>query len=160
MTQIILRSKGEDYTVIIDEEDFEKCSKHTWYIHHNKSKNKYCKTHIYDKGKQTTMRLHRFILGLDSSDKRIINHKDCNGLNNQKSNLEICDRNYNNQSINTKKNFGNIYTIKDERYQKKYRTKVIINKKRYSKHFHTREEAQAYLEALKEIAIQETMPFQ
>ena len=160
MTEIILRSKGENYIIIIDEDDFERFSEHTWHIKHDKYNKKYCATEFYDNGKKTKMLLHRFIKGLDSSDKRIINHKDCNGLNNQKSNLEICNQCYNTQSINCKKKFGCIYTIKDERYKKKYHARVRINKKRYQKYFYTQEEAQAYLDALKEIAIQETMPFQ
>jgi len=154
--EIVLHSKGEDYTVLIDEEDFHKVSEHTWVIHHDKSNIKYCYTHIYVDGKRTTLRLHRFLLGLEKGDKRIINHIDGNGLNNKKSNLEICDIMYNSQSINTKRNFGCISIEKN--IEKKYKPQVNINKKRYSKCFYTKEEAQAWLDGLYEIAKIETIP--
>ena len=90
MIEIILRSKDEDFTVMIDDEDLEKVYKHHWNIRHDKYNKKYCHTYINDKGKKTAMLLHRFIMNLDFGDKRIINHKDGNGLNNQKSNLRLC----------------------------------------------------------------------
>ena len=96
-------------------------------------------------------------MGLKHGDKRIVNHIDGNGLNNKKSNLEICDHNYNNQSINTKRNFGNIYVVKDR--LKKYRALVNINKKKYQKYFYTYGEAESWLEGLKQVAIAETLPF-
>jgi len=89
--EIILHSKGENYIVLIDEEDFHKISKYTWSILY-RSNSKYCQTSICINGKPKTIYLHRFLMGLDKGDKRIINHIDGNGLNNKKSNLEICDQ--------------------------------------------------------------------
>ena len=157
--EIVLHSKGEDYTVLIDEEDFHKVSKHTWHINHNKCNKKYCHANIHINGKKTGLKLHRFLLGLENGDKRMINHIDGNSLNNQKSNLEICDQMYNTQSINTKRNFGYIYVRKNGR-KKKYCPEVRINKKRYRNSFFTKEEAQAWLDGLYEIAKIETVPFQ
>jgi len=154
--ELVIKCKGENYIVLIDEEDYDRVSKHTWHISHQPH-TKYCSTHIKINGKKTTLQLHRFLMNLVNGEKKIINHKDGNGLNNMKSNLEICDHNYNNQSINTKKNFGSIYIIKNTK--KKYEANVYINKKRYRKCFYTWEEAQAYLDTLKEIAIAETLPF-
>jgi hypothetical protein len=156
MREIVIHSKDEDYTILIDDEDFQRFSEHTWHILHNKF-NKYCQTDIYNKGKRKTMRLHRFILGLDFGDKRMINHKNGDGLDNRKSNLEICDNCYNSQSLNTKRNFGYIYINK--RCKNKYNARVIINKKRYNKYFYTREEAELYLDEMKQVAINETKPF-
>jgi hypothetical protein len=153
--EIVLHSKGEDYTVLIDDEDFHKISKYTWFIKHY-NHTKYCATKININGKLKNILLHRFLMGLEKEDKRIINHKDCNGLNNQKSNLEICDKNYNNQSINCKKKFGCIYIMKNR--VKKYKAEVNINKKRYRKYFYTWAEGQSYLDGLQEIAKAETLP--
>jgi hypothetical protein len=155
--ELVIKCKGENYIVLIDEEDYDRVSKYNWYISHYKSNIKYCVTHVNINGKKTTLKLHRFIIGLDHGDKRIINHIDGNGLNNKKSNLEICDAMYNTQSINTKKNFGSICI--DNRKKKKYRAQVHINKKYYSKYFYTYTEAESWLEGLKQVAIAETLPF-
>ena len=153
--ELVIKSKGENYIVLIDEEDYEKVSEYNWHINHQKYK-KYCQTDINIDGKRTGLKLHRFLMNLKNGDERIINHIDGNSLNNQKSNLEICDQNYNTQSINTKKNFGCITIEKDR--SKKYRAEVTINKKKYQKHFFTREEAQAYLDELEKKAKLETVP--
>ena len=155
--ELVIKSKGENYIVLIDEEDYEKVSEYTWSINHPPH-TKYCETNICIGGKWTKIQLHRFLMGLEKGDKRIINHKDGNGLNNQKSNLEMCNNMYNTQSVNCKKNFGCIYIIKDRK--KKHCAEVTINKKLYRKRFYTKEEAQAYLDGLKQIAIAETVPFQ
>lgn len=154
---IPIKSKGEIYNVLIDEEDFDKVSEFNWCIQHQ-THTKYCITNIYydGEGKWTGLQLHRFLMGLENGDKRMINHKDGNGLNNMRSNLEICDNKYNTQSINTKKNFGYIYVEKDR--LKKYRASVTINKKLYCKRFYTNEESQAYLDGLQEVAEAETIP--
>jgi len=150
--EIVLHSKGEDYTILIDEEDFDKVSEYNWNIHHNKN-TKYCRAVIY--GEKKRIYLHRFLMGLENRDKRVINHIDGNGLNNTKCNLEICDQKYNTQSINTKKSFGCI-SFRENR-KKQYSSELSINKKRYFKCFYTKEEAQAYLDGLQKIAESETI---
>ena len=155
---IPIKSKGKIYELIIDDEDYEKVSKHIWHINHNPwSNNKYCETNIhYIDGKKTGLQLHRFLMGLEKGDKRVINHIDGNGLNNKRTNLEICNQLYNCQSINRKTRFGCICIVNRP---KKYQACVRINKKRYQKRFYTWVEAQSYLDALKEMAIAETIPF-
>ena len=155
--ELVIKSKGQNYIVLIDEEDFHKISKYNWHIHHDKN-NKYCDTNFYIDKKRTHLKLHRFLMGLEKGDKRMINHKDRNGLNNQKSNLEICDVMYNYQSINTKRNFGCISLMDKNGRKKKYQANVKINKKRYQKYFYTYDEAQAYLDGLEEMAKAETLP--
>ena len=156
--ELVIKSKGENYIVLIDEEDFDRVSKYNWYIKHCKCNLKYCQTNININGNQVTLKLHRFLMGLQHGDKLIIHHKDGNGLNNQKNNLEICDAMYNQQSINKKTRFGCIYISNDGR-KKKYRAEVKINKKRYSKCFLTYGEAESWLDGLKQVAIAETLPF-
>lgn len=154
MTEIIIKSKGEDYAVLIDQEDYEKFSKHTWWIDYRKT-NKYCRSIINGK----YIYLHRFILGLDSSDKRVVDHINNNGLDNRQSNLKICDRNYNSQSINcAKKNFGCIDIMKGKR-SKKYQARVRINKNLYYEYFSTREDAEVWLDDMKELAEYLNSPF-
>lgn len=154
--ELIIKYKGENYIVLIDEEDYDRVSKYNWFIN-NQPNTKYCQANISINGKKKKLILHRFIMGLEHGNKLVVNHKDGNGLNNAKSNLEICDQKYNQQSINTKKNFGTIY-IRENR-PKKYVARVYINKKKYQKSFYTRPEAESWLEGLKQVAIAETLPF-
>ena len=71
--------------MLVDDEDFERIKKHTWH-----RDNGYIKTNM--NGKNT--KLHRFILDITDS-QILIDHIDRNPLNNQKSNLRICDRSEN-----------------------------------------------------------------
>ena len=77
-----------------------------------------------------------------------INHKDKNRKNNNISNLEWCSRMYNNQSINTNKNFGYVCEDKQGR-NKKFRAEVFINRKRHMKSFYTKEDAEDWLKFIK-----------
>jgi len=73
-----------------------------------------------------------------------VNHIDCNRQNNNLNNLEWCSHEYNNQSINTTKNFGCV--TKDKRCKNFYLARYTLNKVTHSKHFKTEEEARTWLE--------------
>jgi hypothetical protein len=73
-----------------------------------------------------------------------VNHKDCNRQNNNLNNLEWCTQEYNSQSLNTMKNFGNVYFHNDKR-SKCYEARYILNKVRYRKYFKTEVEARTWL---------------
>jgi len=69
---------------LVDDEDFEYLSQWKWCA--NKSHNTfYVITNIYKNGKWTIDMMHRLLL-----DGKQIDHKDGNGLNNQKKNLRAC----------------------------------------------------------------------
>jgi len=130
---------------IIDDEDYQLVSAYKWS----------CAKRKYTTYAQTQMScscdvllLHRLIMGLDFGDKRLVNHKDGNGLNNQKANLEICDALHNNQSINKpNSNKGYVYYNK-LRKSNNWRARITINKKHYEKHFATEEEGRIYIDEL------------
>lgn len=130
---------AETMWTMVDDEDFELASKYKW----SQSRSKY--TTYAVSNIRGSMLLHRLILGLDSDDERVVNHIDGNGLNNQRSNIEICSRLYNNQSINKPNSkIGCVY------FDKKCRTKpwngsISINKVRYQKYFATEEEARQFI---------------
>ncbi len=72
---------------LVDDVDFEKLSKYKW--HAAKHRNTYyarrkCKSMNYP------VRMHREIMGLIYKDGKQTDHRDGNGLNNQKYNLRIC----------------------------------------------------------------------
>jgi len=146
------RTKGKEKFAEIDDEDYERVSKYKWGLNDSSSsKTSYAKTmagSTREKIKRT--HLHRFIMGLDdyNIDKRIINHIDGNGLNNQKSNLEICDTLYNSQSFRkplSSQNVGYVGINSSEKRIKKWRAVIVINKVKYQQRFKTEQEGRDYI---------------
>ncbi len=85
---------------IVDDEDYERLSKNKWYI----MKLYHCDTEIlyarrYDGSVKDenykAILMHREILNVHGREKKV-DHKDGNGLNNQKQNLRICTHSDNN----------------------------------------------------------------
>lgn len=80
---------------LVDDEDFEKINKFHWIF-----------THGYARSSKNPTYMHRLIM--DCPKNKIIDHKDHNTLNNQKSNLRICSR-LENQRNQLKHNSSNPY---------------------------------------------------
>ena len=71
---------------LIDDEDYELVSKFNW----NAQKHPYtfyAYTTVGDSTKRISM--HRLIMGLKKGDGLVVDHKDNDGLNNQRSNLQV-----------------------------------------------------------------------
>jgi len=144
------RYETEPVFAEIDEDDMERVSQYRW--------SKYKPNHTtyaqsYINGKH--MYLHRFIMGLGDyqEDKRIIDHKDGNGLNNKKENLTICDYLHNNQSFRKHhgtKGVGDVYYKTNEKRVKRWRARIIINGVRHIKYFLTEQEGREWIDALVE----------
>lgn len=75
------------YTAIVSDEDFEWLNKYKWHTHHH-GKTVYAVRVEIVNGKRHKVRMHREILG--AKDGMVVDHKDMNGLNNQRSNIRIC----------------------------------------------------------------------
>ena len=134
---------------MVDDEDYERCSKHSWHAkpHHN---NIYGEAWVNKK----PMHLHRFICKCSKGDGIIIEHRDMNGLNNQKSNL-----NTNGTTLNNSQGRNRIYKkppthIRNTIYS--YRVEININGTKYTKSFSKKkysnalELAQNHLQYLKD----------
>jgi hypothetical protein len=125
---------------MVSDDDFELVSQYKWSIL-KKSNTIYAVSYIDRK----CLYLHRFLLGLDFGDKRVVNHKDGNGLNNQRDNIEICSQLYNTQSINQpNSNKGYIYLYKN-RITKPWNASIQINKITHRAYFATEEEAKQFI---------------
>ena len=121
-------NKNGTVYAMVDDEDYERCSKYKWWAKPDKN-------NIYGFGKvnKKMIRLHRFICKCSKGDGIIIEHRDMNGLNNQKSNLNTNGTNLNNtQSRNRiwKKPVSNIYN-----YPKRHQVRIKINGTAYTKSF-------------------------
>jgi hypothetical protein len=93
MKEIIL-TQGK--VALVDDEDFIELNKYKWYAHH--SKNKWYAIR-YNKGYKN-IKMHRQILNFPKE----TDHINGNGLDNQRSNLRICNHSQNMANMEKRKN--------------------------------------------------------
>lgn len=84
---------------LVDNADFELISKWKWQHFISKDKTPKHYAERVEHGK--LIRMHRFLLGLRVGEKKIVDHIDSDGLNNQRKNLRFC--NFSQNSTNSKK---------------------------------------------------------
>lgn len=88
----IALSKG--LFALVDDSDYGWLSRFKWYASTRKTGSPYAaRTHMGFKGRPTNTLMHRQIMSTPS--RLEIDHKDGNGLNNQRSNLRVATRNEN-----------------------------------------------------------------
>jgi ribosomal protein L19 len=80
----ILLTQGK--IALVDDEDYCWLSQYKWHLR-NGTNTSYATRHAWIKNKRVTIDMHRDILKLVPGDKKLTDHKDRNGLNNQKENL-------------------------------------------------------------------------
>jgi hypothetical protein len=131
----------------IDDDDLERVSHRQWSPNTSSSKHTtYAQTILNGK----KIHLHRFIMGLGDfkDDKRIVDHKDGNGLNNKKDNLVICDNLYNSQSFRRhhgENNVGLVYFDTSMKRVKRWRATITLMGVRHHKRFLTEQEAKGWI---------------
>lgn len=84
MKEIALTNGG---TALVDERDFARVSRFAWFRLVVRRNVYAARNANYGEGQQRVLLMHRFILGLWPGSDRRIDHRDNNGLNNQRSNL-------------------------------------------------------------------------
>jgi hypothetical protein len=133
-------TKGQ-YTMV-DDEDYDYLNQWKWNAHRRDEKYTYYAVRTcYDNGKKT-IRMHRLIVEMyDRRDFKEVDHKDRNGLNNQKENLRVCTRGENQHNT---RNWGkypkgvdkNItrHKLKDGKVKEyvKYRSRINVKGKSIS----------------------------
>lgn len=137
MKKIEINSKtyGTKY-VLVDDEDYELVSKYTWNlgkVSHGKV-DKFYAIHSFNKGVDETGRyrfssfkMHRLIFGFP---KDRIDHKDNDGLNNQRSNLRIATPSQNSaNSVISKNNTSGYKGVTYRKDADRYATRIRVNDK-------------------------------
>jgi len=103
----------QDKFAIVDDGDYEYLIQWKWFAkkagRENNDKFYAARTGDIGNGKRGTIRMHRVLLGLSHNDKRMPDHIDRNGLNNQRDNLRIATRRQNNANRNSGKNSSSIF---------------------------------------------------
>lgn len=96
------------YKTQVDDEDYEWLMQWKWHVAIQKEYNLYAKrTSKHINGKQKTIKMHREILKVP--DHLDIDHIDGNGLNNQKSNIRICNQSQNTLNSTKRQNAASKY---------------------------------------------------
>lgn|SRR5574343_451958 len=139
MKTIALSGKiGKGFFVLVDDEDYCRCSKKVWHMTRNKR--------AKSKHKNKIIFLHRFILNFPH---RMIDHINRNPLDNRKENLRLCNNSQNRANSPPKK--GKLYKGIRKR-GKNWCAQIILKKKSiYLGTFKTEiEAAKAYNKAAKD----------
>lgn len=147
MKKIVVKSpKHGVKEILIDDFDYDKVVNKTWSVV-NHCNTFYAKTHL--NGKRVYM--HRLILDLlnDKKDK-VTDHKDRNGLNNQRENLRITNQSNNLKNRSAKKNGLSKY-LGVSWHSGKWRAFIIVDRKfiNLGRFVEERLAAKAYDEAAK-----------
>ncbi len=146
MKTLFLHSKKHgDHEILYDDEDEQIISQHVWHIKkYYRNRNLfYAETAIYTSEKTVSLFLHRLILNITNS-KIFIDHRDHNGLNNQKDNLRVCTgvENRRNSRKTTLPKSSQYKGVSWHKQQKHWYARITINnKKEHLGYFNTEEEA-------------------
>lgn len=109
---------GNGYSVLLDDEDYEKVAAYNWTATKigNNTYAVRCIWHgRHHKPKQTMILMHRELLGLNPGERLRPDHKDGNGLNNQRDNLRLATSPQN--AANAPKNRTNSSRFKGVSYR-------------------------------------------
>jgi len=114
--------------VFVDDEDYDDLIKYTWCV--AKLPNTfYAIRSTCIKGKESSVRMHRQILGLNNP-KDLADHKDHNGLNNQRSNLRTANAQQNNRNrISSPKSSSKYVGVCWHKKDKRWQASIVVNKK-------------------------------
>ena len=83
------------HSVMIDDQDYLHVNQFTWHITKRKHTYYVFRYVKISTSKYTILLLHRDLMGCTKGDGKLIDHKDRNGLNCQRSNLRFCTRSQN-----------------------------------------------------------------
>lgn len=93
MKEIKLTNGG---VALVDDEDFEKLSSYKWHRHDERTL-QYVRVALYGSGKQQILLMHRVVMNAPTGVD--VDHRDGDGLNNQKYNLRLCTDQQNSMNL-------------------------------------------------------------
>jgi len=126
MREILLT---QDKVALVDDEDYEKLNQYKWHADKDKT-TFYARRTTYCDGKQINVKMHRFIMNVSRGIE--VDHRDFDGLNNQKYNLRTATR-FNNNCNKKKYGKGSTSQYKGVGYYPRYKkwlARIGLNGKR------------------------------
>lgn len=142
----------QEQVAIVDDDVYEQIKKYSWHAHKNRSGRFYAIRRIKKNGVWSHMKMHREVM--NAKEGEIIDHINCDSLDNRKSNLRVVSRSQNTWNqithIKTSSKFKGVSWHKDRRKWQAYVTKDY---KTYYLGLHEMEEdaARAYDKKAKEL---------
>ena len=133
--------KSEKFA-LIDDEDFESVNLYNWRCQISKIRPViYVRTNVKVNEKLVAVKLHNFLM--NPPEGFVVDHKDGDGLNNQRENLRICTDSRNKINVGLRKDNTSGYKGVDfVKRLNKYRSQIRINRKtKYIGIYQTAEEA-------------------
>lgn len=133
MGALVIKSKkfGEK-TVLFDDEDYNIVTQYKTWILHKRNDTFYVYAQINCKSKRMKIYMHRLVMHFP--ERKDVDHKDGDGLNNQKLNLRAATRSQNlsNQKIRPKNTTG-FKGVNFDRRTNNYFALLLVNRKRKTK---------------------------
>jgi len=114
----------------VDDEDYLLVSRYRWYAH-REGNCWYARAQLPRKGgKQKTMSMHRFLLGLQRGDGKQADHISHRTLDNQRSNLRIVTNQQNQFNQLPQKNTTSLYKgVTFHKIRRKWEARIILSGK-------------------------------
>ncbi len=129
MKEIVINSKKYGcHAVMVDDEDYELVSSKAWYLKRS-ANTYYAVTNEYINGLHKHPKMHRVIFGIDDPSV-FVDHKDRNGLNNQRDNLRITDYSKNGANRQATKSSSKYLGVHWEKRDKVWAAQTRINGKK------------------------------
>ncbi len=129
--RVIELTKG--FVTIVDDEDYNLVSPYSWYVYTNKNRSNQFYAHHGDWNNDTKtlkiIKMHRLIMGV-TDPKVHIDHKDGDGLNNQRYNLRICTSRQNSRNKACWEHTSKYKGVCWRADSKKWRAYITVNYKR------------------------------
>lgn len=143
MKEILLSKNGKKnkgkFVALVDDEDYSYLNQFNWTAG-KLNQNYFALRRIVINGKQKMILMHREIMGAKKDEE--IDHIDFNTLNNQKSNLRICNRRQNLVHRRARSKSGYLGVKVEGKYKNLYSASITVNREKiYLGLYKTPEEA-------------------
>lgn len=120
------KTNAGKYYAMVDDEDYDFLMQWKWQVNKNKH-TIYAVRFDSRKNGHKTFLMHRVIMKINDS-KKLIDHKDMNGLNNQKNNLRECTKSQNSFNTNGRDNTSSVYKgVQWSKVCKKWQSNITYN---------------------------------
>ncbi len=106
---------------LVDDEDYEMLNQNKWQTQFNHCGIPYAT--------RMGTRMHRIVMGLKRGDGKIVDHKNCNSLDNQKCNLRICTNQQNCLNSKARKGSSKFKGVTYHKKSGKWQAQMIYNGK-------------------------------